>query len=93
MRQGLNKITSFIDGSNVYGSEVALAKSLRSLSNGEMTLTDGLLPPPANDQTGCSSASTGNNGQKGCFLAGKLQNFRLILLKLLVVSEVISQVT
>ena len=51
-RQQQNNITSWIDGSNVYGSDVATANSLRSFIDGKLIVTNSangdLLPLDAN---------------------------------------------
>lgn len=44
-RQQVNEITSWIDGSMVYGSDAATAASLRALAGGKMKTTAGNLPP------------------------------------------------
>ncbi|GAB5406421.1 MAG: peroxidase family protein [Aureliella sp.] len=47
-RQQVSEITSYVDGSMVYGSDQETADSLRSFSGGELLITDdGLLPTDA----------------------------------------------
>jgi len=45
VRQQLNMITSFIDGSNVYGSDTKRATWLRTMRNGKMKTSSGNLLP------------------------------------------------
>ncbi len=45
LRQQLNMITSFIDGSNVYGSDSKRATWLRTMRNGKMKTSSGNLLP------------------------------------------------
>jgi hypothetical protein len=51
MRQQLNLITSFIDGSNVYGSDTKRATWLRTMKNGKLKTSAGNLLP-YNTRTG-----------------------------------------
>jgi peroxidase len=44
-REQFNQITSWIDGSMVYGSDQATADSLRSFVSGKLLVSDGNLPP------------------------------------------------
>ena len=44
-REQINEITSWIDGSNIYGSDDATSKSLRKLKNGLMKTSPGNLLP------------------------------------------------
>lgn len=48
-REQVNAITSWLDGSNVYGSDDATAKSLRTLRGGLMKTSDGDLLPRDED--------------------------------------------
>ena len=43
-RHALNSITSYIDGSNIYGSDNQTSIKLRSLQGGKMRMENGLLP-------------------------------------------------
>ena len=63
-RQQINDITSFIDGSMVYGSDATLAGQLRQFSGGRLrvgrSIPPGAKPSLPLDPSGCL----------GCFLAG-----------------------
>jgi peroxidase len=50
VRQQINAITAFIDGSQVYGSDEVTAKSLRTFSGGQLKTSEGNLLPT--DETG-----------------------------------------
>lgn len=58
VRQQVNTITAYIDGSNVYGSDEATAASLRSFEGGRMLTSEGDLLPI---------------GEDGSFLAGDIR--------------------
>ncbi len=45
IRQQINEITTYIDGSNVYGSDIARANELRSFSGGRLKTSEGDLLP------------------------------------------------
>ncbi|KAK0090083.1 hypothetical protein PV326_004246 [Microctonus aethiopoides] len=73
-RQQLNQVTSFIDGSTIYGTEESLALSLRSNKSGQLrmyTSPDGrsLLPPSTDPYDGCNSAIENKRGRY-CFITG-----------------------
>src|SRR5687767_790464 len=48
-RQQMNRITSYIDASNVYGSDAARAAALRTFEGGQLQTTAGGLLPGLND--------------------------------------------
>ena len=48
-RQQSNTITAFIDGSNVYGSDIETSNSLRSFSDGKLKTSEGNLLPIGDD--------------------------------------------
>ncbi|MCD0461061.1 peroxidase family protein [Roseiconus lacunae] len=50
-RQQINAITTWIDGSVIYGSDDATATALRTLSGGQLKTSEGDLLPVNNDQT------------------------------------------
>lgn len=52
-RQQINEITSYIDGSNIYGSDATRAAWLRTFSNGQLKVTHTSVGdlPPYNDGT------------------------------------------
>ncbi|XP_021378191.1 myeloperoxidase-like [Mizuhopecten yessoensis] len=68
VREQVNAITSFVDGSQVYGSEEALAQELRAGTDGLMKVEgDNLLP--ANDKSTCLLRNVNDH----CQLAGDVR--------------------
>ena len=49
-RSQINAVTSYIDASNVYGSDAATAESLRTFSDGQLATTGGGLLPPVDSE-------------------------------------------
>lgn len=78
-REQLNQLTSFIDASQVYGSQEDLATSLRNLTNDNGRLREGpqlgyakpLLPFNLGFPIDCRRDPTESN--IGCFLAGDVR--------------------
>ncbi|XP_021373766.1 chorion peroxidase-like [Mizuhopecten yessoensis] len=59
MRQQTNAITSFVDGSNVYGSSAAETTNLRQFRKGKLRSSQGNLPP-AGSEDSCIVSTTGD---------------------------------
>ncbi|MBA4019748.1 MAG: peroxidase [Pirellula sp.] len=75
IRQQVNSITAYIDGSQIYGSDAATAASLRTFSGGRLKTSEGNLLPTAAD---------------GSFLAGDIrvnENIELISMQTLFLRE------
>lgn len=73
-REQLNQVTSFIDGSAIYGVDEELVKKLRTNREGKlfMYLTEDnrtLLPPSDNLEDGCNRETEIRNGRY-CFMSG-----------------------
>ncbi|XP_060069965.1 peroxidasin-like [Ylistrum balloti] len=69
IREQVNDITSYIDGSMVYGSTEAVANSLRTFQNGTLLVATGDLLPRNNDST-CVLDDVNSSH---CFLAGDIR--------------------
>lgn len=71
-REQLNAISSYLDGSQIYGTSLAISKSLRAFVNGTMLTSVGMsasrpyLPKSSLDQ--CSTTS---NSTLKCFMGGE----------------------
>lgn len=69
VREQPNVLTSYIDGSAVYGSTDDEAKELRAFRNGQLKVSSGkLLPIDTSDKRTCLIPE--ENPDKQCFLAG-----------------------
>lgn len=79
-REQLNAATSFIDASTVYGSDDALARSLRNLSSqlglmgvNQLFWDEGLELLPFENTTHSVCVLTNRTANIPCFKAGKVQ--------------------
>ncbi|XP_076240538.1 uncharacterized protein LOC143183047 [Calliopsis andreniformis] len=73
-RQQLNQVTSFIDGSTIYGSDDGTARDLREFAGGRLRMqrtpdNRTLLPPSTNPNDGCNRETERLRGRY-CFAAG-----------------------
>ena len=71
-RQQVNFITSFIDASNVYGSDATRAMALRSFSNGQLKTSAGNLLPF--NTMGLENANDGPVPDDELFVAGDVRS-------------------
>lgn len=69
-REQLNRLTAFIDGSQIYGSDDNLALELRSLVNGTLKAGVGHLLPHEDRQDTLLYSECLNHDE--CFKAGEL---------------------
>lgn len=72
-RTQINSITSYIDASNVYGSDDVRATILREFSGGRLRVSEGNLPP-LNDE------GLANAGPPGAFLVGDVRGNENVVL-------------
>ena len=77
-REQLNNLTSFIDGSLVYGSTDDRANLLRSHIRGQLAVSDDNLLPTAPHRQKCDIPVHGHP-DKRCFNAGKRQHRQILL--------------
>ncbi|TWT75569.1 peroxidase [Posidoniimonas polymericola] len=73
-RQQINHITSYIDASNVYGSDATRASALREYSGGRLKSSGGGLLLPTNDMAGLGALDNDNQGpETTLFVAGDIR--------------------
>ncbi|XP_055950747.1 uncharacterized protein LOC129984809 isoform X3 [Argiope bruennichi] len=87
-REQINQVTSFLDGSAVYGSSEEEVKRLRTYKNGLMKTQEGLelLPPDISNPHDCRASALNHK----CFLAGDVrvnENVGLMVMHTLWVRE------
>ncbi|MEL6128767.1 MAG: peroxidase family protein [Cyanobacteria bacterium J06628_4] len=68
-RRIANEITAFVDGSNVYGSEVERTAQLRTFSNGQLRVSEGNLLPVLSPDSDLPNDNAGAPGRP-LFVAG-----------------------
>ncbi len=75
VRQHTNEITSYIDGSGVYGSDATRAAALREFSGGRLRTSGGGLLLPTDDMTGLGTLTNddGHLGASTLFVAGDIR--------------------
>ncbi|MEM7312489.1 MAG: peroxidase family protein [Planctomycetota bacterium] len=89
-RQHINEITSFIDASNVYGSDDVRAAALRTFSGGRMIMDGDLLPSHIELPGEGEGEGEGRPGAAPSFVAGDIranENVGLISMHTLFVRE------
>ena len=87
-RQQTTVISSYLDGSMIYGSDPVRAKALRSLTGGALKTSAGNMPPLNTD--GLENATVGIVADEALFLAGDVranENIELISIHALFVRE------
>ncbi|NOY43176.1 MAG: peroxiredoxin [Planctomycetes bacterium] len=73
-RQQVNSITSYLDASNVYGSSLARANALRSMSGGRLKTSAGNLLPKNTDDVALGALDNDDGGTGATmFLAGDIR--------------------
>uniref|UniRef100_A0A1B6C2W3 Chorion peroxidase n=1 Tax=Clastoptera arizonana TaxID=38151 RepID=A0A1B6C2W3_9HEMI len=93
-REQMNQVSSFIDGSVVYGNTVQLSRTLRTFQGGKLKMSlspDGreLLPISTDPNDGCNREEENAKGRY-CFIAGDLranENLHLTSLHLLMARQ------
>lgn len=87
-RQQVNRISSFIDGSMVYGSDADRAAALRSMQGGRLKTSEGNLPPL--NTGGFANANASPFPDEEMFLTGDVrgnENLELLAIHTLFVRE------
>lgn len=87
-RQQVNRISSFIDGSMVYGSDAERAAALRSMQGGRLKTSEGNLPPL--NTGGFANANASPFPDEEMFLTGDVrgnENLELLAIHTLFVRE------
>lgn len=81
-REQLNTVSSYIDGSMIYGTDHNLILNLRSFKNGSMRVYSTkdnrtLLPMSTNLNDGCNRSDEAKKGRY-CFVTGELISFIIL---------------